>query len=570
MKIKYIISIVAAFSLGLYSCMPDMELENPNAVTTGSYYKTTDELIAAVNGAYNMLQRNGGWGRYMFYTTNARGDDWDFTYKASNGMKEVPPLCNYTYSSSNLAINECWDDMNIMVYAANIVLTKAPDAEATDSMKNRIMGEAYFLRGLAFYYLGQLFGEEIPVKTTLPQSVDDYFAPSAEPGVLYEQMIADFKMAVELLPVRSVMYAKDADIGRATKGSALGFLAKAYMNRPIFDNYRSGAQSEWQLAADAIEQIFKSNEYELMEVFRYNHTEEFENNIESLFEVQFFDGEGSFNSAVGEDFIESWGSSDQSTWRQQEIGQKDGGDNSNWWNMMPVKKTYEEFEKDQFGDYIDPRVYQTLWCPSGAWYQLTSGRWVPFYKMFEPLGRIDPNYGEWFGCRKYCGDLATPDWETGINDRILRYSDILLMYAECLVELDKETEAYEYVNMVRSRANNMVPAIESNAHLFYTEEPGSLPTVQDLIANAPTINGIEINTMRRAIKHERFVELFGEGTRFIDLLRWSYNDNDPDRSTVMEVVRTKGSGFIDGVHEYFPIPSAEITTNPNIKPNRAN
>lgn len=564
---KYTLYVLFGILIGFYSCMPDMDFENPNAVTTGSYYKTESELTLAVNGAYNILQRNGGWGRYMFYTINAKGDDWDFTYKASNGMKEVPPLCNYTYTSSNLALNECWDDMNIMMYAANIVLEKAPVAELFDSVRNRLMGEAYFLRGLSLYYLGQLYGEEIPVKTTTPQSVEDYYASSAEPGVLYAQMVSDFKTAAELLPLRSEMYADENNIGRATKGSALGFLAKAYMNRKMFDQY-SGGTAEWALAEEALLEIIESDEYDLMPVFRDNHTEEYENNIESLFEVQFYNGEGAYNSVQGEDYIEDWGQSDQSTWREQEIGQKDGGDNSNWWNMMPVRKTFDEFEMEA-DTFIDPRVYQTLWCPDGALYQLTTGRWLSFSQMFQPLQKFDPNYGKWFGCRKYCADVSTTDWESGINDRILRYSDILLMYAECLVELDRETEAYEYINMVRDRANNVVPTTSTaDKDLFYAKYPGTLPTVEQLIANAPTINGVQINTIRRAIKHERFVELFGEGSRFLDLMRWSYNTNDPDNSTILDPLKAKG--FVSGTHEYFPIPAAEITTNPNIKPNRAN
>lgn len=564
MKIRYYLLILIGFTLGISSCVPDMDLENPNAVTTSSYYQTESEMIAAVNGAYNILQRNGGWGRYMFYLINSRGDDWTFTYKATAGMEEVPPICNFTYTSSNRAVYECWDDMYIMQYAANLVLEKADDADMTDSIRNRVKGEAYFLRGLSLFYLGQLYGEEIPVKTATPKSTDDYYASSADPGVLYAQMISDFKTAAELLPVRSVMYADDSDVGRATKGAALGFLAKAYMNRPLYDQYSTDNSSEWQNAADILYEIIESKEYDLTDAFRDNHTEDNENNIESLFEVQFYNGSGSYNDYYGEDIA---GTTDQSTWRQQEIGQKDGGNNSNWWNMMPLRKTFDEFET-QADTFVDPRVYESLWCPGGAKYQLVSnGRWVYFYSMFDG-GRNDVNYGVYFGCRKYCGDVQTSEWETGINDRLLRYSDVLLMYAECLVELDRESEAYTYINMVRDRANNQIASTEANSHLWYTTSRGGLSTVQELIAAAPTYNGITINTIRRAIKHERYVELFGEGKRFTDIMRWSYNPSDPDNSTVYSVLEDKG--YVRGTHEYYPIPASEIATNPNIKQNRAN
>jgi hypothetical protein len=555
---------VAVLALAAIACQPNMDLSNPNELTTESYYKTGEEVTYAVNGAYNMLQRNGGWGRYMFYIINGHGDDWDFTYKAANGEKETPPICNFTYDASNRMVYECWDDMYAMVYASNLALEKIPGSTATDELKDRLMGEAYFLRGLAFYQLGQLYGEEIPVITETAKSRNDFYAPSALPGVLYKQMTDDFSMAAELLPVRSVMYANAANIGRTSKGAALGYLARSYMNRPIFEQ---GQSSDWAAAEAALKQVIESGEYELVYIFRDNHTENNENNKESLFEVQFYNGEGSYNDAVGEDFIESWGQSDQSTWREQEIGQKDGGDNTNWWNMMPTVKTENEFEEN------DPRHFQSLWCPNGARYRLQNDRWVTFDKFF-PKGKKDPNWGLQFGCRKYCADISTADWESGINDRLLRYSDVLLMYAECLIETGHESEAATYINMVRERANHqMLEYGKADTGLFYMEGPGTLPALEDLIASNLIINGIEINTMRRALKHERYVELFGEGVRFNDLMRWRYNPNDPDRATVLDPIKNKegeGIGFIEGKHEYFPIPSKELSTNPNVKPNRAN
>ncbi|MBN1414654.1 MAG: RagB/SusD family nutrient uptake outer membrane protein [Bacteroidales bacterium] len=555
---------LAILSLTGIACQPEMDLSNPNELTTESYYRSGEEVTYAVNGAYNMLQRNGGWGRYMFFIINGHGDDWDFTYKAANGEKETPPICNFTYDAANRMVYECWDDMYAMVYASNLAMEKIPLSDASGELKDRLMGEAYFLRGLAYYYLGQLYGEEIPVMNTTPKTRDDFFTPSAAPGVLYKQMTDDFIMAAELLPVRSVIYANAADIGRATKGSALGYLARAYMNRTIF---QQGTLSDWAGAEAALKQIIESGEYELAYTFRDNHTESNENNKESLFEVQFFNGPGSYNDAVGEDFIESWGSSDQSTWREQEIGQKDGGDNTNWWNMMPTLRTQNEFEPD------DPRHFQSLWCPDGARYRLQNDRWVKFTSFF-PKGSKDPNWGLQFGCRKYCADESTADWESGINDRLLRYSDVLLMYAECLIELNRESEAIPYINQVRARANNqMLVYGKADTGLFYTIRPGTIPAVEDLIAKDTVINGLQINTLRRALKHERWVELFGEGVRFTDLLRWSYNPNDPDQATVLDCIKNKygpGIGFIAGRHEYFPIPSEELSTNPNVKPNRAN
>ena len=78
---------LAALAFTLASCEPNMEFSNPNAMTTGTYYKTADELEIGVNAAYSMLQSGGLYGRYGYYTFNSRGDDWDKTYKAAGAIE---------------------------------------------------------------------------------------------------------------------------------------------------------------------------------------------------------------------------------------------------------------------------------------------------------------------------------------------------------------------------------------------------------------------------------------------------------------------------------------------------
>ena len=256
---------------------------------------------------------------------------------------------------------------------------------------------------------------------------------------------------------------------------------------------------------------------------------------------------------------------------------------------------YNEFERDSNGNIIDPRAFQGLWIPNGA----------KLFAYGAPRSYEDTyNYlsnawlGKFFGTRKYCIDdnSTMPDWMRGAaNDRILRYADVLLMYAECCVETGDEETALTYINKVRERANHQVlQNSPADAGLFYTQAPGALPTAEGLLSAKPVVGqvkddagniilpGVELNSVRRLLKHEYTCELFLEGWRFFNLMRWHNNTADPDHATVIDGLKNKYkvqafqtnlTGPVEFKYEknrIFPIPSAELTVNPNMKPNSAN
>lgn len=578
---KYIYILIIAISAVFSACEPDMDLANPNQLTVENYYQTSEELIAGVNGAYNILQRAGCWGRYMQYGLNGKGDDYTFTAKASAGMKEIPGLCNYSMAADNRVTTMTYQAFYMMEYASNLILEKIDEATMVtdEELKDRLRGEAYFLRGLSHFYLTSLYGEEIPFRDHTPRTEAEFFASPLAKGEMYPKIVADFKLAESLLPVRSIMYASNENVGRATKGAAQAFLAKTYMMRPIL---QQGQPADWAEAEKELFKVIDSNEYQLMTNFRHNHLESTENNKESIFEVQFYNNlNGEFGAADwGEDRNESWLTTDQSTWREQEIGMMDAsGDNSTWWNMAPTPKAMNEFERANNADLTsaiaDPRYSMSIWGPGGAKYDVLNDVTLSRFRSYEQIITVVSNRGKLLGTRKYCADKASADWESGINDRLIRYSDVLLMYAESLVELNRPAEAIPFINQVRARANNKLTLTTgADSFLFYATAAATLPTVENLIASAPTINGVQINTLRRAIKHERFVELFAEGWRYFDMLRWSLNPNDPDAATMLDPLKNKypdtGYAFIVGKNEFFPIPAEELAINKNMKGNSAN
>ncbi|MDO4163375.1 MAG: RagB/SusD family nutrient uptake outer membrane protein [Bacteroides sp.] len=535
-------SAVLSAAVLMGSCVPEMDLNNPSELSIDTYYTTEAELENAIIPAYEALigQNQGGYARGLYYNLLAPGDDYDKTFKWSNLYQDT-----YTTPASDDIILWSWKDMFNGVFAANLALEKitAFEGDIDEDTRNRMLGEAHFLRALHYMLLVQLFGETVPYWDHSVSDASEYYPSNAESGQIYSLIISDFSTAADLLPLRSELYANSANIGRATKGAAQAYLAKAYMYRPILER---GQEAEFSKAAEQLKKVIDSGEYSLMENYRANSMwdSESENNEESIFEIQMYNGP-------------DWMGGDKSdSWRWQEIGVPDGT-GSSWWNLAPNKRTFDEFEEG------DPRKYMTLWCPDGAYYTELSGNVADWDYMLEHLSSDKHLYGT----RKLCPDYQLSDTDDEINDRIFRYADVLLLYAECLSETGNDSKSITdptgpkyYIQQVRDRANNIVPTEQD--HLWYHSEPGYIPNVDELLASGITINGVAMNSIKNIIVHERYVELCGEYQRYFDLLRWGMAD----------------SKWLESIEElgwsekamYYPFPEEELSNNPNLKGNDMN
>lgn len=232
-RIKRYMSVCLGTALmSLSACQPNMDFVNPSADSDMNYYNTQEHLVYAVNGAYNMLQRGGGWARWMPFMLNARSDEYVYTSGAAAGEPETARLSQYNVNADLASMSATYQDLYTLQYAANLALEKlainqdgAFDLNDADdkALYDRLHGEAIFLRGLSRFYLVYFWGDEIPDRDYTTTGGDDYLLPPAEPGQIYQNMVQDFKDAAELLPERSQMYADSQNQGRATKGSALAF-----------------------------------------------------------------------------------------------------------------------------------------------------------------------------------------------------------------------------------------------------------------------------------------------------------------------------------------------------------
>lgn len=557
--------LIILFVTGLFTftnCSEDyLTLSDPNNITKGSFYTEPEDAILATNAAYASLQTFGLYAHYWPYFADFRSDEAFATSNATNpGSYTLADLASYQTLATNEEAVRIWRDCYRGIYRANEVIhevgSKMKDIVEPD-IYDRSLGEAYFLRALYHFHLVKAYGEEIVVVPKNPTDREEFFRPVSAPGVTWNLIVEDLKEAKKRLPDNSSPLTTGMNQGRATKGAATAFLGKAYlyMTSLIYNSTLTDATQYYQLAADEFRQVVNNEvgSYALVDYFRANHDNINENNSESLFEVQF--------EFIGDE-SEIWEEHDPRSTQEGSLRSKGSGMHDGvavrWYNNAPTNEAYMEFERhpDNPDSVIDPRCFMTMWCPGGAYF-LDDGDTL----AYDDINWTKGNYG-WrkyeydFDPNEVYGKQSTNDH----NTRIMRLADVYLMYAEALIALNQEAEAAIWIDKVRERATKPVNDREVNTHLPYNihnpETNGSvdpLPSVSELIASAPMINGVTIDNMTAALRHERRVELAGEQHRWFDIVRWNIGPE-----VIIDPEFTAPNSY------FLPIPQEEIDNNPQL------
>lgn len=512
MKHKIYNYLAGFFSLAIVttSCVNDEDLiqVDPNNDAVDSFWKTDQDAVEGVNAAYGSLLTDGTYMRSTPLLLDLKGDDcrsnspWDAMYNVGRFNSNVSNAAIYGWA---------YETYYQGIYRANQVLENVPNIGFEDAaLKNRILGEAHFLRGLYLFHAVNMF-KNVPVPTKIAA-----FYPQKTEAEGWAQVIADFKAAADLLPVS---YTDANNKGRATKGAALGYMGKAYLFTKDFPN-----------AKIAFKQVIDLGVYSLMSNYRDNFTDTNENNAESLFEVQFS------RSAGGVDL--GWGGAPQSGWGKTSARAITYGPRAfGWTDVQPTWTLFNEYKLEKTtANTDDPRLDATMFYNKPGGMQLYGQNFATFYAG-NP-GDLNDLF-----CRKYQnsdGAYANEfDWRSGINERLLRYADILLMYAECLNETNDTPGAYTYIQMVRNRVG--LP---------------NLATVKPNMTQAQ---------MREQIGHERFLEFPLEGHRFDDIRRWGWLQ-DPTKLAWLKSRDVEFNSYAAG-REFFPIPQLEMDNNPGTTQN---
>lgn len=413
---KYIhTKMIILVTLLCMACNDDiLEKSNPSELSTDTFFQTADQLQSSVNAIYSSLQANQLYNREYFFLHDMLSDE-----NEGNSQLEAPrrAVLEYNLSPSNLLIVSVFTGLYRVIHRANLVISKAgdvPEVEISEEMRNRLVAEARFLRGWAYFELVSMWGD-VPLLTEPASGTEGSERTSA--SVIYDEVIfPDLDFAEQNLRLKSEY--DDADLGRATQGAAQALKGRIHLFR-----------AEYADARDELEKVIQSGEYSLVDRYLDNFTDENENNAESLFEVQF-----SVDHGYGNPWSPDGLGIAEVTFRGQEYTPITG-----WNNVDPSPELRDAFEPG------DPRFGYNFY-ENGDTYNngLNTMEGLP-----EP------------GWQKYSNAYQQDNENqiSGINFRAIRYADVLLMMAEAENELTGPGAAIGYVNDVRARADVDMPAL---------------------------------------------------------------------------------------------------------------
>ena len=399
-----------AMALLLTGCQGLLETQPPDSINSSNFFRSSSDAVAAINGAYQPLQWPKLYNMRMWTTDIVAGNSVVGAGGGTDGI-ETKNLADFVTLSDNPGVLDLWRGPWPGILRANLVLQKVPGMTLDQSLKNRILGEAHFLRALYYFNLVRFFGG-VP-KITVPQNPGDNLRPTrATAQEIYTGIIIpDLDTAMALLPPREAYTA--ADVGRASKGSATGLLAEVYLTL-----------GDWQKVVDLAGQVAALG-YTLNPEYEWNFDPAHENSPESLFEVQYY-------GKTSNDF---WSNENQAAWQSTFMGPRNSGMVAGGWGWdQPTQEFVDAYEpgdkrKDvtllyQGGPTFDGQAYNAAYSTTG--YNVR--------KFLVPKS-VAPTYD------------ADP-----LNFPVLRFAQTLLSQAEALNELGRTSEAYAPLNEVRTRA----------------------------------------------------------------------------------------------------------------------
>lgn len=562
-KINIIIATFAAVC-GLVSCAGELDVVNPNNQTTYDFGDNESELNEAIIACYNRIRLEGSFARVGYTMDAVRGDEvWN-----SSQQWYLP------YDNLNVAATDdigclwIWRDCFHIVNRCNFVLSKVDDTELSSTAYKEIKGQALFLRGLAYYEIATYY-QSAPLFNDYAQysSLETMYRENVSQDVLFDQIDADFSEAMTLLPSRDA--GGEWAQGRATCGAAAGYYARSLM-------FRHKYSEALAVLKDIIGGVYGS--YKLMADYGDNFREgtDYENNAESLFEVQYLDfGMGGTDeewTPVNISSNATQGHAVESNYGSQQLG--------SWGDLAVSPWLYNLFKAEKCTDgTLDPRLYWTVMSYELE-YSTYTGLKTAAYPNGDPRSNVvycneitetplsnasigGISIAKFTNARNNIYNTITTGLHCGVNLRLMRYSDVLLRAAECENEISGPTQtAIDWINQVRRRV--------------------ALPELQ--LSDFPTADAL----FEQIANVERPKEFGCENGRGIDLLRWGFfyssdrlaqlkdhgsylRNGQADTTPVTAATGDDSSyNYFSKGHEYFPIYQTTLDANPKLTGNSAN
>ncbi|NDW12137.1 RagB/SusD family nutrient uptake outer membrane protein [Bacteroides sp. 214] len=522
--------------------------EIPQGILSEEEVKGAEQVEGLVTAAYSSLGNDHYDKPFSLWPYgNVRSDD---AYKGGNDETDISAFHFYEINQNVKTDFGEADGLWFYTYEAisriNSALAVLKTVEAADfPLKETRMGEMYFLRGHFYFMLKEVFGHIPFVDEDTPIEEYDFIDNKLPNDDQWAFIVNDFQRAYNLLPV------SQSQVGRSNKISAAAYLAKARLFKAYRQDERNNVTSinEDDLKDVLIyTEIVMNSSYGLEPDIACNFLPgAYQNGKESVFAVQYSTSDGTMFGRL------NWG---DVLSVPMGVGCCDFHKPSQ--NLVNAFKTqnglpdFANYNKNDYNDSedkTDPRLYHTVALP-GYPYKYNEEL------IYEDNWNRNPNvYGYYASLKENvdpscdCFVNVSPFYGNSKNRIVIRYADVVLMRAEALVELNRETEALPLVNQIRERAQKSTTFIPYATNLNIA-----------LYQNG--VNCVWSNSYaREAVRWERRLELAMEGNRFFDLVRWGiadtvlneYFDTEKNKRSYYSSAR-----FTKNKDEFIPIPQQQI------------
>lgn len=525
-------SALALATLSLSSCNDWLTEETPGTTKVSEFFTSLSTAEAVVNAAYVPMTWEFGTTYYPeWYFGDIVSDDALKGGQDINDGADLRELENFKANSDNEILLEYYRAQWQGIQRANLAIDEIPttrietegdEAEKQAKYRDRYLGEAYFLRGFYYFRLARMFGG-MPLIDYVIKSSNQWAQTRSTMDETLNFAIKDFKRAENLLWEKD-KYGNE-ELGRATKGAAQAMLLKANLYRADYlrnAGNETEAQKYFAEAAKWGKEVIKSRQYSLWPNYLDNFRLANENGRESVFEIQYT--EEATSDYGGEGYTRGTMTTILQRSRSSAFGE------AGWGYDRPTQNLYNEYEAG------DARRDETILVPTDEQIETPAQE---IYCGDRMLNRKYAMYNDGTNGGIYKLAHATRSPKNNIQ---IRYADVLLMYAEACCESGDLPSAKSALKEVRDRAGL-----------------SQFPYTAVIQGQTVTFNDNQ-EDLRKAIRHERRVELAMEGHRWFDLTRWGIAKETMDTYMAGETEEAKElyGTFQKGKHELFPIPSKEI------------
>ncbi|HOS46717.1 MAG TPA: RagB/SusD family nutrient uptake outer membrane protein [Paludibacter sp.] len=402
MKSKIYITIIFIMALSMLSCEDFLTTNLRGEYTTESFYNSAENATMSVNAIYNSL-----YGNTLWIFGDVASDD---AVKGGNAgdQADINAINDFSAKSDNGVLNTFWQSTYETISRANNAITNIPGIEMDDALKNRLLGEAKFLRAYSYFNLVNIFGK-VPLKLEPQNKTATIYIELSDENKIYAQIEQDLTDAVAALPD-----AYPAEKGRVTKGAAYALLAKAQLY-----------QKKYAECLTSIQSLEGLNQYALLDNYADLFQSGAEDSVEVIFGLRYLNNtEVSLGNHLN-------------VWFAPSI---EGG----YYFNAPTQSYVDAFTERTVDDKEDPRLDASIGRNGKPWFnnRTFSASWS------EATGYLVRKYNE-----DMVPELAKS--QSTIPYHAIRYADVLLMKAEAINEAGGAgavTNAAKEVDKVRLRA----------------------------------------------------------------------------------------------------------------------